>query len=204
MSEAVSKHQTPNNDQPFSSPLADSSLDDFSVVNLNSVASDLEAQVAELGPTDITPVANDQVFNREELGKFDRWNIDSLKARDEVYSMILNRYQQYADTILTKNPGRQAIFFRVSMGLLILSPLQFFACLYFLRNSENIVPLIASSVEVLGALLVFPKIIAKYLFNTNETTSINNIVAAIQNYDISIRSGIRHTVENHSDQNKGQ
>ena len=200
MSETDSKRQAPNNEQSSTSP-SNHSLDDSSESNANKSASDLEAEVADLSPTDITPVTNDQVFNREELSKFDRWNIDSLKARDEIYSSILTCYQQYADTILTRNPWRQTIFFWISIAILVFSPTQFFICLYYLWDSENIVPLIASSVEVLGSLLVFPKIIAEYLFNTNET-SINNIVAAIQNYDISIRSGIRHTVENHQDQTK--
>jgi len=201
LSETDSKRQAPNNEQSSTSP-SNHSLDDSSESNANKSASDLEAEVADLSPTDITPVTNDQVFNREELSKFDRWNIDSLKARDEIYSSILTCYQQYADTILTRNPWRQTIFFWISIAILVFSPTQFFICLYYLWDSENIVPLIASSVEVLGSLLVFPKIIAEYLFNTNETTSINNIVAAIQNYDISIRSGIRHTVENHQDQTK--
>lgn len=166
MSETDSKRQAPNNEQSSTSP-SNHSLDDFSGSNANKSASDLEAEVADLSPTDITPVTNDQVFNREELSKFDRWNIDSLKARDEIYSSILTCYQQYADTILTRNPFRQTIFFWISIAILVFSPAQFFICLYYLWDSENIVPLIASSVEVLGSLLVFPKIIAEYLFNTN-------------------------------------
>lgn len=202
MQESSSTRQMSNGQS--SNPASDQSSDNASESNPNRLISDLEDQVTDLDLRDITPVTSDKFFNHEELSKFDRWNIDSLKARDEIYSSILKCYQEYAKTILTENPARQVLFFNISISLLILSPLQFLLCLYFLRNSENVVPLIASSIEVLGALLVFPKIIAEYLFNTNETTSINNIVAAIQNYDISIRSGIRHTVENHSDQNKDQ
>lgn len=85
--------------------------------------------------------------------------------------------------------------------MLIASPLQFLICLCVFGNSENLVPLLASLIEVISSLLVFPKIIAEYLFNTNETTSINDIVAAIQEYDLAIRSGIRHTVESNIEKN---
>ena len=143
----------------------------------------------------IIPVEDDQFFDQTALSKFDRWSVDALKSRDEAYSSLLTCYKEYAEAVLKQNPERQETFFELSLFILIISPIQFIICLYFLWDSPNAVPLIASAVELLGAILVFPKIIAEYLFNTNETTSINSIVEAIQKYDIEIRRGIRHTVE---------
>lgn len=150
------------------------------------------------------PINSDDAFNtsnQRALSKFDIWSLEELKERDQIYSSLLTSYQNYAEDALDKNPGRQKCFFRIALGILLFSPLQFAVCLIVcLSNMENIAiiaPLLASSVEMFGALMFLPKIIAEYLFNTNETTSISNIVSAIQNYDISIRSGIRHTVESH-------
>lgn len=150
------------------------------------------------------PVNSDDVFNvsgQRALNEFDIWSLDELKRRDLVYSGLLASYQKYAEETLVRNPSRQRWFFWIALGILVVSPVQFVACLIVcLRNIEHIsilAPLLASGTEVFGALMFLPKIIAEYLFNTNETTSINNIISAIQNYDISIRSGIRHTVESH-------
>ena len=152
---------------------------------------------SDLDSPDMVPVLSEQTFNQAELQTLDRLSMKSLEGRDDSYSKILTEYQKYATSILSTNPQRQNLFFKVSIGLLIASPIQFIICLFVFGNSENVVALLASLIEVISSLLVFPRIIAEYLFNTNETTSINDIVAAIQEYDIAIRSGIRHTVENH-------
>lgn len=171
----------------------------------NSSQNPIEAlnttSVSDLNSPDIVPVLTDQSFNQVELGNFDRLSIESLKKRDQSYSAILTNYQEYVSSILSANPKRQTVFFIVSIVFLIASPLQFLICLCVFGNSENLVPLLASLIEVISSLLVFPKIIAEYLFNTNETTSINDIVAAIQEYDLAIRSGIRHTVESNIEKN---
>lgn len=164
--------------------------------NSTSAASDL----GDIVPPE--PINSDDVFNvssQRALSEFDIWSLDELRGRDQVYSSLLTSYQSYTEETLAKNPGRQQWFFKIALSVLVISPIQFVVCLVFclfnMKNISIIAPLLASSVEVFGALMFLPKIIAEYLFNTNETTSINNIISAIQNYDISIRSGIRHTVE---------
>lgn len=152
--------------------------------------------------TSSKPLQNDEAFNLSSLkalSAFDIWNLDGLKERDQLYTNLLSSYKIYTESTLLENPKRQECFFHVALSILIISPIQFLVCLWFclshLESIEIIAPLMASGVEMFGALMFLPKIIAEYLFNTNETTSINNIVSAIQNYDISVRSGIRHTAE---------
>lgn len=156
-------------------------------------------------------VSTDDAFNvssQRELNKFDIWSMGELKERDMVYSSLLTSYKEYTEITLDKNPKRQVWFFWAALAILVASPIQFFICLWscfrYLQTAEAttieasaqvIAALLASGAETFGALMFLPKIIAEYLFNTNETTSINSIVSAIQNYDIAIRSGIRHTAE---------
>lgn len=147
-----------------------------------------------------TPVPTDHAFDQEDLGRFDQWSIEKLKERDELYSSMLSGYEAYVKTVLTSNLVRQEHFYEISMIVLLLSPIQFVVCLSYcmqhLPDVTAIVTLLTSITEVLGVLLVIPQIIAKYLFNTGETTSINSIVSAIQTYDIEIRKGIRSTANN--------
>lgn len=148
---------------------------------------------------EVEQVSTDFQFDKADLAEFDRWNVGQLKKRDKKYSDILGSYYSYTNSVLTKNPTRQSWFFWISVSFLIGSPLQFLGCLIASFWFPNAVVLIASVVEVIAALMVFPQIVAEYLFNTNETTSVNDIVTAIQNYDIEVRKGIRHTVESGSD-----
>lgn len=155
--------------------------------------------ISRIDSQSFSAIEADSIFDRVELGGFDRWNLTNLKKRDDVYLDILEKYRSYIEILLSRNPRRQTVFLIISTALLIISPIQFIVCLLVFGDSQNIAALIASAAEVVSSLLVFPKIIAQYLFNTNETTNINNVVEAIQNFDIEIRSGIRHTAESHFD-----
>ena len=146
----------------------------------------------------LVSVQSDKEFNIKDLEEFDCYSMEALRNRDNSYSKILDCYYQYTGKILKSNPKRQKWFFWVSLFILIASPIQLCVFLWIFRNSDNFIAIAASAVEAVGALMVFPKIIAEYLFNTDEITSINHVVSSIQQYDISLREGIRHTAENKS------
>ncbi len=148
----------------------------------------------------LVPVKTESDFNgiKADLIKFDRESLEILKKRDKQYSEILGCYYDYVKKILDKNPSRQEWFFKISLAILIISPIQLILLIWF-GNTENLAVLLASAGEMISALIVFPKIIAEYLFNTNETTNINDVATAIQNYDVAVRKGIRHTVEGSSE-----
>lgn len=142
---------------------------------------------------EIVHIQSDEDFNKK-FKDFETSNLGRLNERDEKYTEILNLYYKYISTILDKNISRQKWFFWLSIIILVASPIQFVVFLWL--KSESMVAIVASVTEVIGALLTFPKIIAEYLFNTNESTNVNDVVTTIQNYDIEVRNGVRHTAEN--------
>lgn len=161
-------------------------------------------EVVDEDDSPLEKIDSDDVFNHKELAQFDRFSMKTLKERDERYTDLLFCYYEYIHKMLKRNLIRQTVFLCISILILVLSPIQFGVVLYFGMNSANIVPILASAAEVIGVMIVFPKIIAEYLFNANETTSMNNIVSTIQQYDISVRSGIRHTVETSKSKTKNE
>lgn len=164
-------------------------------VNDNAFEAATTETLTQVIPSD--SVNTDLKFNRnDDLVSLDHSNIDSLKNRDTTYTKILDNYAEYARTILAANSARQEIFFWVSFMILICSPIQFFCMLFNAKYDPSLAPLIASTIEFVGAMLVFPKIVAQYLFNTNDITNVNSIVTAIQNYDLETRKEIRQTAEN--------
>lgn len=171
---------------------------------VDRVANDQSFDSNKEGSRTVVRVTNDQSFdsNKAELNKFDRQSLEIQKNRDNTYADILSCYYTYIKTILEKNPGRQNCFFWVSLGILIISPIQFIVLagvLIYLNKLDSWQILLTSAGEMISAMIIFPKIIAEYLFNTKETTNINDVVTAIQKYDIEIRNGIRRTVENGKD-----
>ena len=148
------------------------------------------------GIEDVSPVPDDDLFNQREFARFDRQSMETLQNRDNIYTKILSCYNNYVSTVLNKNSRYQSWFFAISIAILVLTPIQFIVVLIIFGKSGDLIPILTSGLETISALLIFPKIIAEYLFNTDETTNINGIVSTIQNYDLNIRSGIRHTVEN--------
>lgn len=148
-----------------------------------------------LGISEIDLIKEDESFNRVDLVKFDNESLEPLKIRDSVYTKILEAYNDYTCYTLRKNKRRQSVFFGVSLSIIFFSVILLGICIAVSYFSKNFIPLIASTVETVGTLIIFPRIVAEYLFSTNETTSVNSIVEAIQKYDISIRSGIRHSAE---------
>lgn len=147
------------------------------------------------GISEIAQVKGDDSFNKVDLEKFDNESLEPLKTRDSIYTGILQAYSDYTCHTLTKNKIRQNIFFVVSLIIIIASIIGLGVCICISYYLDKFIPLIASVIETVGALIIFPKIVAEYLFSTTETTNVNSIVEAIQNYDISVRSGIRHSAE---------
>lgn len=182
MTDMPSLHDSPAPDHPSAAANA-KTTEDVAVETLTQV-----------NPSD--SVNTDLKFNRnDDLVSLDHFNIDSLKNRDTTYTEILDDYAEYARTILEANSARQEIFFWVSFMILVFSPIQFFCMLYNAKYDPSLAPLIASTIEFVGAMLIFPKIVAQYLFNTNDITNVNNIVTAIQSYDLETRKEIRQTAE---------
>ena len=184
-------------DAPFVAPPSEPTQPEKSPVSPDSPQT---SPLSESESNHATPVDSDDSFNRIDLERFDKWSVGKLMERDVSYTNILSKYEMYVGGVLSNNLTRQDHFYELSMLILFFSPIQFFICVaYCLQHQMEvtaIAALLASAAEILGVIIIIPKIIAEYLFNTGETTSIKDIVSAIQNYDVEIRQEIRRTAEN--------
>lgn len=184
-------------DVPFVAPPSEPTQPEKSPVSPDSPQT---SPLSESESNHATPVDSDDSFNRIDLERFDKWSVGKLMERDISYTNILSQYEMYVGGVLSNNLTRQDHFYELSMLILFFSPIQFFICVaYCLQHQMEvtaIAALLASAAEILGVIIIIPKIIAEYLFNTGETTSIKDIVSAIQNYDVEIRQEIRSTAEN--------
>ena len=182
---------------PFVAPPSEPTQPEKSPVSQDSPQT---SPLSESESNHATPVDSDDSFNRIDLERFDKWSVGKLMERDVSYTNILSKYEMYVGGVLSNNLTRQDHFYELSMLILFFSPVQFFICVaYCLQHQMEvtaIAALLASAAEILGVIIIIPKIIAEYLFNTGETTSIKDIVSAIQNYDVEIRQEIRRTAEN--------
>ncbi len=136
----------------------------------------------EKGPTKITD---------DDLADSD--NAHQIK-HGERYSDILSAYQEHVTRTLFWKFIFKLIFFFVSMAVLVASPIIFFKVFLACSASEaaavklsTLLPLGAALIQFLTSYLVLPRIIAEYLFNIGEETSVVSIVENMQKYDMEIR-----------------
>lgn len=147
-------------------------------------------------------VNDDTQFNRNEaLQNYDKVILENLEKRDGEYYNILTKYRQYVEKMLDANPGRQSWFFVISIIILVLSfgVLAFVLCAAVVTGNPNIVAIITAATETLVSFLVFPRIIAEYLFNTNENANIKDIVNSLRQHDIKLSEDVRNMLRNKND-----
>lgn len=138
-----------------------------------------------------------RVKSDDDLKKRD---IDSLKKHTDDYDTILNSYSDHVSKTLKSKRIMKCVFFWLSFSIMSLFSLLIIACpILFLikpttgnaRLLDYIVPAITALTSFLTVFIVIPKIIAKYLFNSNEDTVMKDVVSSIQKFDKYVRNGLR-------------
>lgn len=131
----------------------------------------------------------------EELQRDDRLR---MKERNEKYSEILSLYTSDVKKVLWTKFIFRIIFLVVSLAALIGTFVVFCVVLWWLIHKnvnvgylETIVSVLSSMVSMVTVFIVLPKIMTKYLFDTEEEKNIYNVVKQIQDYDQVIRSNLK-------------
>lgn len=108
---------------------------------------------------------------------------DSWKKHDELYTDVLSSYIENSKKMLKSKRIQKWWFFVLSMGMLIIVVSIAAFSIYGIVNTESsetrIVELISALVVFCTPLLVIPKLIAKYLFNSLDEGNMIEIVKQI-------------------------
>lgn len=161
-------------------------------------------------PIDFFDNIEDTDFKFDKLTKFDyeiskkaivdasfKKSADQLDERNLLYTKLLKHYIDRYEKRLPINQRYKTIFFYFFMAFLFIISLSttaliVFTCYSLLSNniicSELIVGLITAGATMITSLLVIPKIIATYLFSTQEDQYMSEIVNSMLTQDDKTRS----------------
>ena len=121
--------------------------------------------------------------------------------RDTIYTEILTSYAWTVRVNLFLKIGFKIIFFVITVGLMALIGWTLrdvvLLCWEYLQNEDNsvldkkliynlLIAVVPSFVSLIVAILVIPKIIAKYLFNPKEDKDMVSIVEGLEAHDIKL------------------
>lgn len=133
---------------------------------------------------------------------------DSLSRHSENYDDILKNYTNHVSETLKSKRNMKLAFFIVALSTMGLTVLSIAACVIIIAiNAQNesfdvqdyIVPVVSALVSFLTTFIVIPKIIAEYLFNSNEDSVMKDIVSSIQDYDKFIRNDLHKSSSDSDD-----
>lgn len=121
---------------------------------------------------------------------------DSMKIHNQCFNQLLKAYVKNADKNLNTKLSLKITFFYICVVILILITISMvlismFALFNNFEKSTLFSILLTNAVSFLTSFIVLPKIIAKYLFNTEEEKNMTEIVKSIQAYDKDIRNRYR-------------
>lgn len=143
-----------------------------------------------------------QVSDDSELRNKD---YESLGRHGQQYSKILESYSNHLNYTLSFKRTMKKVFFWVAiaiMALCIIGVIIFGTVVVFNANNEEfniqdyLIPLFTALTSFLTVFIIIPKIIAKYLFNSNEDDVMKNVVSSIQDYDKYVRGDLRNKEDN--------
>lgn len=132
-----------------------------------------------------------QLDNTEKVSSDVQFNYDTPRARhDESYTAILDAYTESVRDNLKKKSTYKSITFWISCAFLVIIFLLMVFILIYLVCKKSftgvaqwcaiVVPALASFLTVF---IVIPKVITKYLFNSEEEKYMSEIIKNLQDYD---------------------
>lgn len=130
----------------------------------------------------------------------DRHDEISLFKHNESYDSILNDYTKHVSKTLQAKRWMKKVFYWIAVIIMIISFLYIIICSIIIITNlssnlsfnlqDYLAPLISAVVSFLTVFIIIPKIIAEYLFNSGEDSSMQNIIASIQEYDKFVRGDL--------------
>ena len=169
-------------------------MEQDNIINLIDTEEEYSKKVIEAYLTeDSNKKKIDIVHNDYDLVESDT---DSMKIHNQCFSQLLKAYVKNADKNLTTKLSLKITFFYICIVILILITfstvlISIFALFNDFEKSTLFSILLTNSISFLTSFIVLPKIIAKYLFNTEEEKNMSDIIKSIQEYDKNIRNGLK-------------
>lgn len=113
----------------------------------------------------------------------------SYNTMDMSFQEYLNTFNRYTKISESQKVILKPVFFAIVMAALIFVIVSPYILLFYhddlITDTTIISTTITSSVETVSAIVVLPKIIAKYLFNKDEDANKTNIIKGMQDYNVS-------------------
>lgn len=146
-----------------------------------------------------------QLAHDEDLDRLNTHDRGSLTHHNDSYDSILYNYTDHVSQTLKTKRFMKKFFFWVSLSVMMLITILVFVCiLVTCLNAGNsnfdaqnyIIPGVSALASFLTTFIVVPKIIAEYLFNSNEDSVMREIVSSIQEYDKYVRHFLKGNTQN--------
>lgn len=118
-----------------------------------------------------------------------------LDTRNKIYTKVLKSYNEYIEASLTSNANNKKIFMIglfVVLGMicLIFAVTVISIIIFDVNKLTAITTITAAITSFIGAIIIIPTQMVKYLFNTEETKQIGEIIRNIQDYDKAVRDDL--------------
>ena len=139
--------------------------------------------------------SNYKYFDKDPLIELQKNDIEGLKKRSQHISKLYESYVEYYKNKCDLNIKLKQSFFNFFMiflaFIIIAIPIiiLIISLICDLYDDELIAIVASSAASIITAIIIIPKIIAKYLFSTDEDTVISELLKEIQNNDIETRKG---------------
>ena len=121
-------------------------------------------------------------------------DVENIKTRNGLYTNLLATYFQNISETFNKKRRQKAVFFWLSIVLLLVPMAALAVIIYaYLRsgidmtNTNVIVALVSVVIAFISTVIVIPNTIASYLFNAKEEDALSQVLSNIKDYDISLR-----------------
>lgn len=123
-------------------------------------------------------------------------DITSIKSHNKSYTDLLESYTEFISKTLNAKRKMKNCFYWLSFLVMAAFSIIIIAGIILLfRNAEvlksdyrdYILPALTALSSFITVLIVIPKIIAEYLFNSSEENIMNEVVKNIQEYDKTVR-----------------
>ena len=123
-------------------------------------------------------------------------DINYINSNNKSFSNLLNTYVKNANRNLIAKLIFKSIFFLACVGILIGIAILLIKITWFCLNNEVstdtlIVTMVNTLISFLSSFIVLPKIIAEYLYNSDEEKDMTELIKNIQERDKTIRANMK-------------
>ena len=159
------------------------------LTNLFNLLSEKERDTIEPDDFSEAELGQDENIKKLAYEQLEENDIEGLRVRDENNSKLVESFIDYYNKKTTQNLALKKSFFWMFMLFLYFIIISVPSALFFvlligkLEDTASIIVFASSFLSIVTAIIVIPKIMARYLFSTKEDKVIAQLVMKIQDID---------------------